>query len=45
MLSALVDFVLTYPVGTSFVGDLAYSVLSYLHTGVVLEDSLFWTGS
>ena len=42
-MSALTDWILNYAVGTSVLGDLLYSIVSYLLTGVILEDSVFWT--
>ena len=43
MLALATEFATAYIVGTSPLGDLTYSVLSYVLTGRVLEDSVFFT--
>jgi len=42
-MSALTDWIMNYTVGTSYITDLLYSIVSYLLTGFIEEDSLFWT--
>ena len=39
----ILEWLYSYSVGTSYITDLLYSVLSLLVTGEVMEDSLFWT--